>query len=149
MPARRRWTLTFPALAADGDEPVVTVDGARADALVERDDRGLHVTVEAVAPASRLLVDLGPDPRLADNDVDARVLAALDRARVPYDDKERAQRVLTADRPLSVRVSHLHALGLPRALESALTEILLARAPGQHVTGGDVLTGLSEAVRPA
>lgn len=155
VPAARRWTVTFPALGAAGLRapadvaPVVTVDGTPADALVERDDRGLHVTVEAVAPRSRLVVDLGHDPRLADNDVDTRVFAALDRARVPYDDKERAHRVLTADRPLSVRVSHLHALGLPSALESALTEILLARAPGQHVAGGDVLTGLSEAVRPA
>ncbi|MGM7423582.1 TIM-barrel domain-containing protein [Cellulosimicrobium sp. CpK407] len=153
VPAARRWTLTFPALGglrAPADvAPVVTVDGTPADALVERDDHGLHVTVEAVAPTSRLVVDLGHDPRLADNDVAARVFTALDRARVPYDDKERAHRVLTADRPLSVRVSHLHALGLPRALESALTEILLARAPGQHVAGGDVLIGLSEAVRPA
>lgn len=153
VPAARRWTLTFPALggprALADVAPVVTVDGTPADALVERDDHGLHVTVEAVAPTSCLVVDLGHDPSLADNDVDTRVFAALDRARVPYDDKERAHRVLTADRPLSVRLSHLQALGLPRALESALTEILLARAPGQHVTGGDVLTGLSESVRPA
>ena len=155
VPAARRWTVTFPALGAAGLRapadvaPVVTVDGTPADALVERDDRGLHVTVEAVAPTSCLVVDLGHDPCLADNDVDTRVFAALDRARVPYDDKERAHRVLTADRPLSVRVSHLRALGLPSALESSLTEILLARAPGQHVAGGDVLTGLSEAVRPA
>jgi hypothetical protein len=152
VPLVRRWTLTFPALAPDGpgaDGPLVTVDGAPVDAVVARDDRGLHVTVEAVAPTSRVVVELGPAPRLGDNDVDARVFATLDRARVAYDDKERAHRVLTADWPLPVRVSHLQALGLPRALESALTEILLARSPGQHVTGGDVLTGLSEAVRPA
>ncbi len=154
LPARRRWTLTFPALAGGGDVegeagPSVTVDGVPVDARVDRDARGLHVTVEAVAPSSSVVVELGRAPRLADNDVDARVFAALDRARVAYDAKEHAHRVLTADRPLTVRLSHLQALGLPRALESALTEILLARAPGRDVTGEDVLSSRSEAVRPA
>ncbi|MBD5785615.1 glycoside hydrolase [Cellulosimicrobium terreum] len=148
VPAARRWTLTFLALADDGHAPVVTVDGATADAVVERSARGLHVTVEGVAATSRLEVEVGQHPGLAPNDVPGRVFAALDRASIAYDDKERAHRVLTTDRPLTVRLSHLQTLGLPAALTSALTEILLAHAPGNDLLRGEAPSGLSESVRP-
>ena len=52
----------------------------------------------------------------------------LDRAHIDYEVKTQIHTIATSDRPLSVRISHLQALGLDRALETAVGEILLAAA---------------------
>jgi hypothetical protein len=76
-----------------------------------------------------LRVTVGPNPELAANDVRGRLFTLLDRAHIQYEAKRRIHSIATSDQPLSVRVSHLQALTLDRALETAVGEILLARDP--------------------
>jgi len=138
LPARRTWTLAFPALAVLGPDEAaavtVTVDGVRAEADVRRvalpaDPRGtaLAVTVTDVPLDAEVVVGLGAGTTLDAGDLAGRVFDLLDRAQVGYDLKERLLAVATADEPVGVRVSRLQALGLDRPLETALGELLLAQ----------------------
>ena len=54
---------------------------------------------------------IGPNPQLAANDVDGRLFSLLDRAQIEFEAKKQIYSIATSDRPLSVRISHLQALG--------------------------------------
>jgi hypothetical protein len=127
VPSVRSWTLTFLAVA---DVPVITatVDGVVAPVDTARTATRTSVTVTDVPAGSALVIDLGAEPRLAPNDVEARLFAFLEAAQIDYTVKTQVQGIATSDAPLHVRISHLHALGLDPALATAVDEILLARA---------------------
>ncbi|MCM0641085.1 glycoside hydrolase family 31 protein [Cellulomonas wangsupingiae] len=128
LPATRTWTATFVSVA-DGVAPVATVEGAGVDPVVARTAEGhLRVTVGDVPVGAVLRVGLGATPRLRPNDVATRLHRLLDAAQVGYELKRRVLEVLTADRPLHVRLSHLAALGAPATLRAAVEEVVLARA---------------------
>ncbi|WP_250442987.1 glycoside hydrolase family 31 protein [Actinotalea sp. C106] len=127
VPEVRSWTLTFPALA-DGVEPTAEVEGQAVAVRVTREATRTSVTVQDVPRAAVLRVHLGAEPALRNDDVAARLFALLDRAQIEYATKSQVYEVATADRPLAVRLTHLQALGLEPALETAVTELLCARA---------------------
>src|SRR4051794_693567 len=127
VPSARSWTLTFLAVA-DLAEIIATVDDVLAPVQTARTATRTSVTVMDVPAGSELVFDLGAEPRLAPNDVGARLFAFLEAAQIDYTIKTEVQRIATSDAPLHVRISHLHALGLDPALATAVDEILLARA---------------------
>ncbi len=98
----------------------------RSDADVSREPGRISLSVGDLAVTDALRVIVGPNPQLAANDVDGRLFSLLDRAHIDFEAKKRIHTIATSDRPLSVRISHLQALGLDRALETAVGEILLA-----------------------
>jgi hypothetical protein len=129
VPFARSWTLTFlavPGLA----EITATVDGVPAPLETARTATRTGVTVTDVPAGSALVIGLGAEPRLAPNDVEARLFAFLEAAQIDYTIKTQVHRIATSHAPLHVRISHLHALVLDPALASAVDEILLARASG-------------------
>ena len=97
LPATRSWSATIPG---GPPGPVVTAP-----------------------PAGLVTVPVGPPP---EPDSDADLFHRLDLAHLDHELKVTALRVVTADRPVGERLGHLHALGLPRAVESALVEVLAA-----------------------
>ena len=125
IPGQRSWTVTFLSLAA-GPEPDVLVDDQPLGAEVSRKGDRLSVSVSGIAVTSTVCVSIGPRPALAANDVSGRLFALLDRAHIEYETKRHIHTIATAQRPLSVRMSHLQALALDRPLETAVGEILLA-----------------------
>ena len=86
----------------------------------------MGVLLHDVAVGSVLRVQLGANPQLAANNVPDRLFALLDHAQIAYQAKETIHSIATSPQPLSVRLSHLQALGIDRALETAVGEILLA-----------------------
>ncbi len=129
VPATRTWTATFVSVA-DDVTPVATVEGAPAEPVVARAADGrLRVTVADVPVGATLRVGLGEAPALRPNDVAGRLRRILDVAQVGYELKSRVLDVLTSDRPLHVRLSHLAALDVPPALRAAVEEVVLARGP--------------------
>ena len=86
------------------------------------------MTVDDITPTRTLRVSVGPEPAPLPNDVAGRIFTLLDRAQIEFETKKDIYALATSDRPLSVRMSHLQALGLDRPLESAVSEILLAAA---------------------
>ena len=127
LPTVRTWTLTFPALDGDVD-PAATVDGAAVAVQLRRDATRRQVTVAAVPAGAELRVDLGPMPRLAANDVRARLFTLLDRAQIEYALKSRILDVATRDQPLALRAARVLDLELEPALAGAVAEVLLAQA---------------------
>jgi len=125
LPDARRWTITFPALTTLV-EPVVTVDESVADARVTGGQSRISVTVDSVPVTSTLRIGIGRDPALDPVDVGGRLFTLLDAAFIEFEDKRRVYAIATSHQPLSVRLSHLQALELDRALETAVSEILLA-----------------------
>lgn len=97
LPGTRTWSATIP-----GGVPGATVSGP---------------------PSRTLTPSLGPAPR---PDVDLDLFHRLDRAHLEHELKATALSIGTADRPVGSRLGELHALGLPRAVESALIEVLTA-----------------------
>ena len=126
LPTVRTWTLTFPALGGDV-EPTATVDGGAVAVQVRREATRRQVTVEAVPVGAELRVDLGPMPRLATNDVRARLFTLLDRAQIEYALKSRILDVATGDQPLALRAARVMDLELEPALAGAVAEVLLAQ----------------------
>ena len=124
LPDRRSWTVTF--LSRPAGTPTARVDGGPAAAEVTASGGRLSVTVADVETAAPLRVSVGPSPQLTENDVSERLFVLLDRAHIAFELKTQIHRIATADRPLSVRVSHLQALALPPFLLTAVSEILLA-----------------------
>lgn len=102
VPSERRWTLSFVGLA----EPAATVNGEPASFDGEK------LTVDAVPTSAPLRVDLGPRPRLRENDVTARIFALLDRAQIAYETKAQVMQAIESGQPLPVRVSRLQVLNL-------------------------------------
>jgi hypothetical protein len=127
LPERRTWRITFLGLTP-GESPAVTVDGRAVDAQVSDDGGRRTVSADGVPVTSTLRVQLAPNPALAGNDVNDRLFGLLDRAHIAYETKKLVHAIATSDHPLSVRLSHLQALALDRPLETAVGEILLARA---------------------
>jgi alpha-glucosidase (family GH31 glycosyl hydrolase) len=125
LPGTRTWTVTFLGLPSAAG-PVADVDGSGVALTVGATDERLSVSVADVAVGSAVRVCIGPDPRLPAPDVRRRLFTLLDRAHVAYAVKEQIHHIATAERPISVRVSHLQALDLPPALLTAVSEILLA-----------------------
>ena len=128
LPASRGWTVTFLGLDP-AVNPVASRHDAPVDADISRAAGRTSISVTAVPVTETLRVTVGPNPELAANDVSGRLFALLDRAHIEYEAKRRIHSIATSDRPLSVRVSHLQALALDRALETAVGEILLASDP--------------------
>ena len=130
VPDNRDWTVTFLGVGS-GVDPVASANDGPLDAEITTESGGISVAVRQFPVSDILLVTVGPDPALGANDVPGRLFAMLDRAHIEYEAKKRIHAVATSAQPLSVRVSHLQALGLDRALETAVGEILLAAAdPG-------------------
>ena len=125
VPTTRDWTISVRT--GDAAEWISTRVGAfDHHAEVERLRDRIRVTVRGVPTSSAIEVRIGTNPALPTNDVADRVFALLDRARISYPLKSRILNVATSPAPLHVRVSHLAALGLPRPLETAVAELLLA-----------------------
>jgi len=128
VPAVRTWAVSLVATELpDGVSPSATVDGDALPVVVEREEHRVRFVVRNVPTSARLELHLGRRAVLAEDDVDARLFAVLDRARIEYDLKTEAYRVATSARPLHVRLAHLRALELPLALAAALEEVLVAR----------------------
>ncbi|WP_243076249.1 glycoside hydrolase family 31 protein [Microbacterium sp. SS28] len=111
VPPMRTWTVTF--LGLDGDE----VPGAEAS------PRGATVTVSGDIRLE-LVVATSPGPTPRTRGRDERLFAVLNAAQYPYDDKERAWKVLTSGRPDVDVFAELHSLALPPALVGAIAEQL-------------------------
>ena len=125
LPGRRSWTVTFIGLDG-GVNPVARGSDGPLASEVGREGGRISVSVGDLPVADSLMVTVGPNPALAANDVSGRLFAMLDRAHIEYETKKRIHTIATSQRPLSVRISHLQALGLDRALDTAVGEILLA-----------------------
>src|SRR5664280_552823 len=125
LPGSRSWTVTFLALTTPVDL-VIMVDRTVVDARTTDGDNRMSVTVDGVPATSTLQVGIGRGPVLEPVDVASQLFTLLDSAFIEYEDKQRVYTIATSDRPLSVRLSHLQALELDRALEIAVGEILLA-----------------------
>ena len=125
LPGSRSWTVTFLALTALVD-PVATIDGIVVDARTTVGDNRTSVIVDGVPAGSTVRVGIDRDPALDSVDVASRLFTLLDRAFIEYEEKQRIYAIVTSDKPLSVRLSHLQSLELDRSLETAVGEILLA-----------------------
>jgi alpha-glucosidase (family GH31 glycosyl hydrolase) len=130
LPGLRSWRITFVGTDPDvpADQMSVAVDDASGTGTTAMESGRISVTVDDVAPTSALRVSVGAEPAPEPNDVAGRIFTLLDRAQIEFEAKKDIYALATSDRPLSVRMSHLQALGLDRPLESAVSEILLATA---------------------
>lgn len=126
LPDRRSWRVTFLGMS-EVAQLDTTVDGVAAPSAAATGDGRLSISMEPAAATSVLRFSIGADPQLAANTVRERLFALLDTAQIDYEAKSRIHDIATSDHPLHVRMSHLQALDLSRALESAVGEILLAQ----------------------
>jgi alpha-glucosidase (family GH31 glycosyl hydrolase) len=123
LPRERTWTVTFLGV---GEETPVRVDGASPEPAPG--DGRASVTITAAPTDRPLRVHAGAadGPRTLDRS-DA-LFAVLNAAQYGHEAKAAAWQTLTSALPPEAMLAELQAQALPRALISALSELLTARA---------------------
>ncbi|MET0967157.1 MAG: TIM-barrel domain-containing protein [Nakamurella sp.] len=130
LPATRDWQVTFLG-SATVTRIVAAVNGNAIEPDVDEMVGRLSVSVADVPATSSLVITLGPNPALAENDVTGRIFTLLDRAQIEFELKKKIYDSVCSGRPLAVQLSALQAMALPRSLETAAGEILTANGgPG-------------------
>jgi hypothetical protein len=123
VPARRSWTVTFLGIDALDS---VSVTGGGAGAGIERTDLGWQVTIEDAPTDAELRLTVRATRRSGTTDRSRRLHAVLDPAQWDHELKWRAWAVLESDEDDLAKLAELQTVGVPAALLSALTEVLVS-----------------------
>ncbi|MET0864118.1 MAG: TIM-barrel domain-containing protein [Nakamurella sp.] len=125
LPTTRDWQVTFLGVAQPS-RVTAAIDGDTTESDSTELTGRVSVPMSNVPVTGSLSVTVGANPVLAENDVAGRIFALLDLAQIEFELKKHIYDIVCSDRPLAVRLSALQALALPRSLETAVGEILLA-----------------------
>jgi hypothetical protein len=125
----REWSLRFVGLSKP-ETLRVLVDGFEIDITGENVSNAFLVKVGKISRDSKVVVELGDNPQLSQNDVSAFVFPFLHHAKLQFGLKEEIWKVVTAKVPKTIQVSRLSALQMDRNLLDAVLEFVLADSQG-------------------
>lgn len=131
IPKNRRWTIRLIAYTppsrrlnckvSSGKKSRVTAVNARSV------DNGTIVVIGSVPSDHECVIDLGTtSPQLDVVDPTKKIWPLLYEANMDYDRKEAIWYTVTANQPVSTRVSRLQNMGLKQELLDAILELMLA-----------------------
>ena len=89
-------------------------------------ENGSVITLGAIPSNQEAVVELGAGPQLDIVDPTTKIWPLVDQASMDYDKKEAIWYTVTADQPVSTRVSRLQNMGLKQELLDAILELMLA-----------------------
>jgi alpha-glucosidase (family GH31 glycosyl hydrolase) len=122
VPTRRTWTVTL--LGCAGVNPITQDEATLPKSMV----RGrTSVTVADVPADQPVRLVFGPNLSTRTDDIPARVFEVLHRAAYDHEAKQAAWHTVLEPIDGAVKLARLQALGLPPALLSAVTELIVAR----------------------
>ena len=128
LPETREITVSFEGVSPGSTPDVLAADGAAREAVFEPDATNARFAVRLpeVRGGESVTLLFHEPLALAPADTLGRCIAILHAARMAYETKEQARRILMDTADLRLTLSSLAALGMPQAVYGALMENLLA-----------------------
>jgi alpha-glucosidase (family GH31 glycosyl hydrolase) len=124
----RKWTIRLPAFTAEADISA-TSGGSKVDMAVLPKKYRTILELPLLPSSSEIVISLGSNPQLDEtNDVLPRLESLLDSMQIEYEPKLELWNAIKAEGKPHVRISRLEALGADPEVESALKEVMFARA---------------------
>lgn len=121
----REWSIKFLALSKP-TEISCSIGSEKGNAEAKEVENGIVVHVGKVPSNTKATIQLGPKPKLAQNDVEAFIRPILADAQIKFGLKEDIWQIVEAKVPSSRKVSSLHALDMDENLRNAVLEYVLA-----------------------
>ena len=130
-PASRSWTFRFVSVLRVSPLAKVLVNDiqvpkANFDVQKHASLPGLVVSISEVAADSTIVVELGPDPKLAVLDHLDTMSSFIAQTQMKYSDKDKVWTIMEAEHPETVKVGRLLSLGLDNAITGPIVEWLIA-----------------------
>ncbi len=127
IPARRSYEVEFYGIAADAVK-MVELAGREVpfDTRYDSDRHILTVAAGECPVTECFTITLKEDTAVLENNVQQAAYEALNRAQIPFSQKERIYRILTGASGWTAKLATLEAMVLAEEMKSVLREILLA-----------------------
>ena len=127
IPEKRSYTLRFYGIGADAVEAVTIGTGA-ADVKSHYDETRHILALELVEVpiTEEVRVQFRTDTALLSNDLPGLAYTAINRAQIPFAEKEKAYRILCGGADKECKLSTIEAMVMPDEMKSVLREFLLA-----------------------
>ncbi len=127
IPSHRSYSVELYGIAPDAVEKVET-DGIRVGYDTSYDTRRHILTVEIAGcdVSGKLVITLKSGTTVLDNDVEQGAYTALNRAQIPFAEKEKAYRIIRSDSMVTAKLSTIESMYMPEKMKSVLRELLLA-----------------------
>jgi alpha-glucosidase (family GH31 glycosyl hydrolase) len=127
IPSYRKYTIDFYGIAKE-DVLRVELDGQEIEYTSAYDEDRTVLTIEAVGCNifRKLTVAIRPEAKLLENNVAQFAYTALNRAQIPFAEKEKTYRILNSDMDLAAKIVTIEAMYMPEQMKSVLRELLLA-----------------------
>jgi alpha-glucosidase (family GH31 glycosyl hydrolase) len=127
IPQNRDYELEFYGVSQDAVEQVLSGEEMKAYQTGYDEERHiLTVSVSDISVEKPLTVRLRSEEQLQENDIAALAYHAINRAQIPFAEKEQLYRILTGDMDREGRLSTVESMYMPEEMKSVIREILLA-----------------------
>lgn len=124
LPQERTYQLKFVGFGTN-ERPEVQVDGERISPVMVEETDGLLIEISSITTTSELVVFF-KDVYLKQPNLLAETFAFLDAAQINISDKDKAMRAVKKGGNQARVINDIQSIGLPKAVEGTLSEILWA-----------------------
>jgi hypothetical protein len=127
IPSYRKYSVEFYGIA-DHSILSVILDGQeiKSAQTYDEDRHILTIEIEGCHVGRRLVVTLKPETELLNNNVAQLAYTAINRAQIPFAEKEKTYRILNRDIDVAAKLSTIEAMYMPEQMKSVIREFLLA-----------------------
>jgi hypothetical protein len=127
IPSYRRYSVDFYGIAKDSVDRV-ELDGQVVEYTSSYDEKRQILTVEIVGCniRRRLVIVIKSETKLLENPVIPFAYEALNRAQIPFAEKEKTYQILNSDRDPAAKLSTIEAMYMPDEMKSVIRELILA-----------------------
>jgi hypothetical protein len=127
IPQSRDYELEFYGVSQDAVEQVLSGEEMKTYQTGYDEERHiLTVSVSDISVEKPLTVRLRSEEQLQENDIAALAYYAINRAQIPFAEKEQLYRILTGDMDREGKLSTVESMFMPEEMKSVVREILLA-----------------------
>jgi alpha-glucosidase (family GH31 glycosyl hydrolase) len=127
IPSCRKYSVEFYGIS-DHSILSVILDGQEIESAqtYDEDRHILTIEIEGCNVGRRLVVTLKPETELLNNNVAQLAYTAINRAQIPFAEKEKTYRILKRDIDVAAKLSTIEAMYMPEQMKSVIRELLLA-----------------------
>ena len=127
IPKTRDYDVSIYGVASDAIRNI-SVGGAEYKAEIEYDEERhiLKVSLKDVSVEQSVEILLKADAAILENNVNVYSYKSINRAQIPFAEKENLYRIITSSKSRESKLSTVEAMYMPEEMKSVIREILLA-----------------------
>jgi hypothetical protein len=127
IPQNRDYELEFYSVSADAVEQVFSGEEVKTYQTAYDEERHIFtVSLSNISVEKPLTVRLRSNEQLQGNDIATSAYRAINRAQIPFAEKEQLYRILTGKMDKEGKLSTVESMFMPEEMKSVIREILLA-----------------------